>query len=92
MNESVTGESEEAARIADIQQAAYFRQTLDAEQARLARDVAGMRQKLESQQEAGNRVEVNRLQLMLQELEFELSNVTWLLTRLEKRFADEWSK
>jgi hypothetical protein len=83
--------SEEAARASDIKQAAYFREVLSLEQAQLAGTVSGMRRNLESHRDAGDRIEANRLQIVLLDLERELTEVTSLLTRLDQRFAPDIS-
>ena len=50
----------------------------------------GVRLRLESSREAGNRIEANRLHILLRGPESELSQVNGLVARLEKRFAAEW--
>ena len=91
MSEPTARARQEAARISDIKQAADFREVLSLEQTQLAGTVSGMRRDLESHREAGDRIEANRLQIMLRDLERELSEVTSLLTRLDQRFAPDIS-
>jgi hypothetical protein len=87
---SVTPNSQVAAHLADVQQAAYFHHVLAIEQTELAAAMKGVRLRLESSREAGNRIEANRLHILLRGPESELSQVNGLVARLEKRFAAEW--
>jgi hypothetical protein len=83
--------SEEAARISDVEQAAYFRGMLTVEETQVAGTVSEMRQLLDRHRQAGDRIEANRLQILLREHERELGEIRWLLTRLNQRFTPEAS-
>jgi urease accessory protein UreH len=92
VGEFVTRSSEEAARISDAEQAAYFHQMLTVEQTQLSAGLTGMRKQLEKTTAADNRIESNRLRFVVRQLENELSHVEYLLQRLEKRFSGDWHK
>jgi hypothetical protein len=81
------------AAISDARQAAYFRDLLTAERALLNADIASLRRQLELEisTKSGNRIEINRLHLLVWHHQTEMTTLERLVGRLEARFTADWA-
>jgi hypothetical protein len=91
MTEPVTGSGEAAARIADALQAEYFRSVLADHRAHLGVTLANVRTQIDNHREAGDRLEVHRLQRQLREHEDELGQLNSMIDGLERRYTETWA-
>ncbi|HEX4587476.1 MAG TPA: hypothetical protein VH185_05860 [Mycobacterium sp.] len=91
MTEPLTGISAASAQAADAMQAAYFRGVLADHRAHLEAALTKVRSQAETHEEAGNRFEVHRLRRQVREHNFELSQVDWLISGLDRRYTQAWA-
>jgi hypothetical protein len=87
MTEAVTDAGAEAARAADAMQAAYFRGVLAELRAQLEVTVVKLRSQMDEAPD--DPIACHRLQHEICEHKFELSQINWLISRLDRRYAME---
>src|SRR5579859_5947287 len=92
MTEAVTDASPHVACMADAMQAAYFRGVLSGMRAELQATVVKAGSRMQRCLAAGDRMTSQRLRHEIRGHEYEVSQLDWLIARLDRRYSALWSK
>ena len=90
MTEAVTDASPRVACTADAMQAAYFRSVLSGMRAEIEATVVKAGSRMRAHEAAGDRMTSLRLRHEIRGHEYELSQVDWLIGRLDRRYSALW--
>ena len=90
MTEAVTDATPRVASMADTMQAAYFRGVLSGMRAELEATVVKARSRMQTREAAGDRMAAQRLRHEIRGHDYELSQLDWLIARLDRRYSALW--
>lgn len=90
MTEAVPDTSLHPARMADAMQAAYFRGVLSGMRAEIEATLAKAGSRRQTYEARGDRMTSQRLRHEIRGQEYELSQLDWLIARLDRRCSALW--
>ena len=91
MTEAVTDANPPVACMADAMQAAYFRRVLSSIRAEIEATVGKAGSRRQACEATGDQMTSLRLRDEIRGYEYELSQVDWLISRLDRRYSALWS-
>ncbi len=90
MINGVTDATAHPTRVPDAMQAAYFRNVLSVMRGEAEAAVLSVRSRMYACEAAGDQMASQRLRHEIRGHEYELSQLDWLISRLDRRYAALW--